>query len=59
MKRTIALLCAILMLLMTACNKSPEEGTTLPETTPQVETTTPADENENEKEEAWKQSHFG
>ena len=49
MKRTIALLCAILMLLMTACNKSPEEGTTLPETTPQVENTTPIEE-EGEKE---------
>ena len=51
MKRTIALLCAILMLLMTSCNKSPEEGTTLPETTPQVQNTTPIEE-EGEKEEA-------
>lgn len=51
MKRTIALLCAILMLLMTSCNKSPEEGTTLPETTSQVENTTPIEE-EGEKEEA-------
>ena len=51
MKKTIALLCAILMLL-TACDKSPKEVTTTPsETTSQVETTTPTDENEDETEE--------
>lgn len=50
MKKTIALLCAILMLLMTACNKAPEETTTLPETTPQVEITTPIEEEGEEEE---------
>ena len=53
MKKTIALLCAILMLLMTACNNSSEEGKTLPQTTPQVEITTPS-EKEGEKEEGSK-----
>lgn len=45
MKKIIAFLCAILMLLLTACKEPSEvETTPLPETTPQVETTTPSDE---------------
>lgn len=51
MKETIALLCAIMMLLLTACNQSPEEVTTLSETTPQVEATLPTEGNENGEEE--------
>lgn len=48
MRKTIALLCAVLMLLLTACSSTPVTETTPPaETTPQIETTTPADGGED------------
>ena len=51
MKKTIALLCAVLMLLLTACNSTSVTETTPPtETTTQIETTIPADGGEDTPE---------
>lgn len=51
MRKTIALLCAIMMLLLTACNSTSVTETTPPtETTTQIETTTPADGGEDTPE---------